>query len=169
MKNLILHDDLNKFKETLSLKEEVFATDLTKLENESLELKQMVESLLDENNKLLDKLKQAELDLVANRRWNMASYALNCLSNHHNQGGKGFGIKQKHIVYPRHWKYVGLPENIVCFHCGKTGHVRYTCLSRNNALERNFGYVKQIWVRKEDLCLLKGMGPKKIWVPKTNH
>jgi len=42
MKNLILHDDLNKFKETLTLKEEVFAADLIKLENESLELKQKV-------------------------------------------------------------------------------------------------------------------------------
>jgi len=68
MKNLVLHDDLNKFKETLSLKEEVFITDLTKLENESLELKEKVESLLDENNKLLDKLKQVELDLATNRR-----------------------------------------------------------------------------------------------------
>jgi len=43
MKNLVLHDDLNKFTETLSLKEEVFITDLSKLENESLELKQNVE------------------------------------------------------------------------------------------------------------------------------
>jgi len=39
MTNLILHEDLKKFKETLSLKEEAFATDLTKLENESLQLK----------------------------------------------------------------------------------------------------------------------------------
>ena len=39
MKNLVLHDDLNNFKETLRLKEEVFAADLAKLENESLELK----------------------------------------------------------------------------------------------------------------------------------
>jgi len=39
MKNLVLHGELNKFKETLSLKEEAFGTDLTKLENESLELK----------------------------------------------------------------------------------------------------------------------------------
>ena len=38
MTNLVLHEDLNKFKETLSLKEEAFATDLTKLENEFLEL-----------------------------------------------------------------------------------------------------------------------------------
>jgi len=49
------------------LKEEAFAIDFTKLENESLEVKQKVESLLNENNKLLDKLNQVELDLAANR------------------------------------------------------------------------------------------------------
>ena len=32
MKNLVLLDDLNKFKETLSLKEEEFAIDFVKLE-----------------------------------------------------------------------------------------------------------------------------------------
>jgi len=77
MKNLVLLEDLNKFKETLSLKEEAFATDLTKLENESLELKQKVESLLIENKKLLEKLKQIELDIAINRRWNRSSQALN--------------------------------------------------------------------------------------------
>jgi len=39
MKHLVLYDDLNKVKETLSLKEEAFATDFATLENESLELK----------------------------------------------------------------------------------------------------------------------------------
>ena len=67
MKNIILHEDLNKFKETLSMKEEAFANDLTKLENESLELRQKVESLLAENSKLLEKIKQVESDLAANR------------------------------------------------------------------------------------------------------
>jgi len=50
------------------MKEEAFATDLAKLENESLELKQKVESLLVENKKLFEKLKQVESELVANRR-----------------------------------------------------------------------------------------------------
>ena len=57
MKNLVLHGDLYKIKETLSLKEEAFIADLTRLDNESLQLKQKVESLLVENNKLLEKLK----------------------------------------------------------------------------------------------------------------
>jgi len=67
LKNLVLHGDLDKIKETLSLKEEAFGADLTKLENESLGLKQKVETLIVENNKLLEKLKQVELDLAANR------------------------------------------------------------------------------------------------------
>jgi len=94
MKHLVLHDDLNKVKETLSLKEEAFPTDFAKLKNESLELKQKVESLLDENNKFLVKLNQVESDLAANNRWNRASHALNWLSDHHNQGRKGLGFQQ---------------------------------------------------------------------------
>ena len=129
-KNLVLYDDFNKLKETLSLKEEAFVADLTKLESESLELKQKVETLLNENSKLLDKLKQVELDLAANRQWNRASHELNWLSKNHNQGKKGLGFQPKHTVCPRYRKYVQLSENIVCFHCGKTAHVRCTCPSR---------------------------------------
>ena len=58
--------------------------------------------------------------------------------------------------------------NIVCYHCGKTGHVRYVCPSRDQAFKKNFNCVKQIWIRKDELSMLKGMGPKQIWVPKTN-
>ena len=99
-KNLVLHDDFNKLKETLSLKEEPFVADLTKLESESLELKQKVESLLVENNKLLETLKQVELDLAANRRCNCSSQGLTWLNTHHNQNKKGLGFVAKRIVYP---------------------------------------------------------------------
>ena len=169
MKSLILHEDLERIKETFRLKEETLVTNFTKLEKVSLELRQKAESLLVENNKLHETLKQVETDQATNRRWNKPSQALNWLNNHHNRGRKGLDFEKKHTVYPYNRKYVGLPENIVCFHCEKIGHVRYICPSRKHAIEKNLGYVKQIWVREEDLSMLKGMGPKKIWVPKTNH
>jgi len=128
-----------------------------------------VESLLVENKNLHDKLKQVETDLVTNKHWNNASQALNWLSKNHSHGKKGFGFGRKHGDCPRDRKYVRLPENVLCFHCGKTGHVRYTCPSRNNALKRNLGCVKQVWIRKKDLHMCKGTGPKKIWVPESNH
>jgi len=137
MTNLVLHEVLKKVKETLRLKEEAFATDLTKLKNESLVLKQKVESLLVENKKLLEKLKQVESDLAANRRWNNASQVLNWLNTHHNRGRKGLDFVTKRTVYPVNRKYVGLPENIMCFHCGKMRHYRYVCPLRRYAMDKN--------------------------------
>ena len=63
---------------------------------------------------------------------------------------------------PGNRKYVGLPENIVCFHCGKIGHYRYACPIRRHAMDRNLVYVKQIWVRKDELSVSKGMESK--WI-----
>ena len=72
------------------------------------------------------------------------------------------------MTYPVNRKYVGLSENIVCDHCGKKGHYRYTYPSRKYAIKKNSVYVKQIWIRKDEICTSKEMGPKWIWVPKTN-
>jgi len=62
MNNLVLHEDLERDKETFRLREESFVTDFAKLKKESLELKQKVESLLAENHSLHKKLKQVEID-----------------------------------------------------------------------------------------------------------
>jgi len=168
MSILVLQEKHDKLKETLGLKEVTFAAELAKLEKDSLVLKQKAETLLAENKNLVEKLKQVETDFAANRSWNRASQALNWLNTHHNRSKHGLGFVKKKTVYPVQRKYVGLPENIVCFHCGKTGHYRYSCASRKYAIEKNLVYVKQIWVRKDELLMSKGMGPKWIWVPKTN-
>ena len=146
----------------MKLKEDFFVTDFAKLEKESLDLKERVESLLVQNNKLLEKLKQVELDLAANKRWSSCSQVLNWPNTHHKQGKMDLGFVNEHTVYPVNRKYVGLSENIVCFHCEKTGHYRYACSSRKYAIERNLIHVKQIWVRKYEICMSNGKGPK--WI-----
>jgi len=57
MNNLVLHEDLERVKEILRLKEENFVTYFTKLEKKSLDLKQKIESLLVENQNFHEKLK----------------------------------------------------------------------------------------------------------------
>jgi len=94
-KTLILYEDLGKLKETLSLREEMFNTNLSKQESESLQLKQKIEYLICENHQLLERLKKAESDLTANRRWNRSSEALKWLNTHHNRNKKGLGIVAK--------------------------------------------------------------------------
>jgi len=111
---------------------------------------------------LLEKLKQVESDLPANKRWSRVSQALNWLNTQHIHGRKGLGFETKHTVYPANIKYVGLFENIVYFHCGKTRHYRYACPLKRYATDKNLVYVKQIWVRKDELSMSKGMRPK--WI-----
>ena len=138
------------------------------LEGECLQLKQKIENLTIENAQLLEKLNKTESDLARNKQWNSSSTALKWLNTHHNRNKNGLGFMAKHTDYPVNRKYVSLPEYIVCYHCGKTGHYRYTCPSRKNAMERSMIYVKQIWVKKNEIYSSKRMGPKWIWVPKTN-
>ena len=54
-------EDLDKLKETLSMREEVFNTNLSKLESEFVQLKQKTESLICENHQLLERLKKLNL------------------------------------------------------------------------------------------------------------
>ena len=98
MKNLVLHEELERIKETFRSKAESLVTDLTKLEKESLELKQKAESLLVENNKLHETIKQVETDQATNRHWHDSSQALTWLNSHHNRGRKGLGFVKKHTV-----------------------------------------------------------------------
>ena len=121
---LVLYEDYDKLKETLSVREEVFNTNLSKLESESL------------------LLKKAESDFTANRRWNSSSEALKSLDTHHNQNKKGLGFVTRCTVNPVNKKYVGLQENIICFHFGKTSHYHYTCPLKKNVVERSMIYVK---------------------------
>jgi len=62
MNNFVLHDDLERVKENLRLKEENFVANLTKLQKESFDLKQKIEFLFVENQSLREKLKQVEID-----------------------------------------------------------------------------------------------------------
>ena len=92
-----MHEDLERVKEILRLKEEKFVTNFTKLEKESLDLKQQIESLLVENHSLHEKFKQAEIEQAANKRWYDSSDALNWLNTHHNRGRKGLGFETHSI------------------------------------------------------------------------
>ena len=87
------------------------------------------------------------------------------MNNHHNWTKKGLGFMTKRTICPVNRKYVGLSENIICFHCGKTGLYRYACPLRKYAMERNLIYVKQIWVKKEGFACLREWDPSGFGFP----
>jgi len=66
----------------MNTRDEVFNTDLSRLKSESLDLKLRPESLVSENNQLLEKAHKVESDLAQNRHWNSSSEAFDWLNSH---------------------------------------------------------------------------------------
>jgi len=75
-KVLVLCNELDTLKELMNKREEVFNTDLSKMEEESRELELKIELLVSENNQLLKKVHKAESDLVQSRHRNSSLEAL---------------------------------------------------------------------------------------------
>jgi len=138
-KTLTLCQELDQVKDFMNIREKEFL----KLESESLDLKCRLDSLVSENNKLHEKVQRAESDLVQNRCWNMSLAALNWLNTHRSRNKMGLGFVNQHVYKLVNEKYAGLQENIICFHCGKKDHYRYTCPLRKNAMERSMLYVNK--------------------------
>ncbi|XP_070020007.1 uncharacterized protein [Nicotiana sylvestris] len=64
-----------------------------------------------------------ELDRTC--KWNKSSDALSWLQEHHNSNKRGLGYGTPAPKCDPKSKYITLPENKICTHCGKTGH--YKC------------------------------------------
>ena len=150
----------------MSIKESEYLAKIEEVRKESHDMHVRLEKILEENNQLREKLKEVETKLPANRRWNSSSEALTWLNTDHSRNKQGLGSVRTHVSRPVSKKYVGLQGDVICFHCGKTGHFRSACPIRTVAIERNFSYVKKNG--KDEIFHEKKKGPKWIWVPKTN-
>jgi len=140
-KVLVLCNELDTLKDLMNKRDEMFNTNLLRLNRESLDLKLKVESLVSENNQLLKKAHKAKSDLIQNRHWNSSSKAFNWLNTQHSRNKSGLEFVNRPGTKPVNKKYVGLQDNIICFHCEKSGY-RYACPLRKRAMERNTLYIK---------------------------
>ena len=169
---LALCKDLDALKDLINTREKEFNSDLTGLNSESRDLKLKVESLVSENDQLLGKAHKVESNLVQNKRYDSSSEVydhkvksnlvqnrrqksssngLNLLNTHHSRNKRGLGFVNRPVTRPVNKKYAGLQENIICFHCGKTGHYRFACPLRKK---------KKPW--RETHCMLNKYGFEKM-------
>jgi len=75
-KVLVLCNELDTLKDLMNKREEVFNTNLSRPESESLNLKLNLESQMSENKQLLEKMEKAKTDLTENKHWKSSSEAL---------------------------------------------------------------------------------------------
>ncbi|MCD9643659.1 hypothetical protein HAX54_031291, partial [Datura stramonium] len=163
----ILNAEISNLEEEKTSTSEIIENDQGSLEVEINSLKRDLCKEKKKSSKLQETLNQENYNIALMKKWNKTYEALNWLNEHYNRARTGLGYKNKPLKWNHKRKYVGLAEYKLCSHCGHTGHVRYECLARIKALERNENAVR--WIRKDlILKVFKRKGVELVWVTKSN-
>nr|XP_033510365.1 uncharacterized protein LOC117275117 [Nicotiana tomentosiformis] len=115
-----------------------------RLENELKSMKSSMCAELEKNRQLQEDLGIVKSDLEKSLKWTWSTDVITAMYT--NSGGNRHGIgfqKEKNPKNPRS-KYVTVPDNWLCTHCGNTRHVKKTCKVRFQSQQKNKVFAEKI-------------------------
>ncbi|XP_070032385.1 uncharacterized protein [Nicotiana tomentosiformis] len=157
-----------------------------RLENELKSMKSSMCAELEKNRQLQEDLGIVKSDLEKSLKWTWSTDVITAMYT--NSGGNRHGIgfqKEKNPKNPRS-KYVTVPDNWLCTHCGNTRHVKKTCKVRFQSQQKNKVFAEKVTIAKKPApsynkrvlpawtkrTLIHPFshykGPKLVWVLKSN-
>ncbi|XP_070039127.1 uncharacterized protein [Nicotiana tomentosiformis] len=113
-------------KEIASVTQLTLEKDIGKVKDELYKRDEHVRVLTEDLNKV-----KHELDRTC--KWNMSSNALSWLQEHHSSNRRELGFGNFEPKCDPKSKYLTLPENKICTHCGNTGHYKSECTAKEKA------------------------------------
>ncbi|MCE0481706.1 hypothetical protein HAX54_039685 [Datura stramonium] len=144
---LSLTAELKTIKEGRTSSSEIIINDQGFHEAEIISLKKELCKEKKKSSELQVTPNQANYDIALMKKQNKSFEALTWLNEHYKRARTGLGYKNKPVKWDCKRKYIGLTEYKLCSHYGYTGHVRYECLARIKALEKNGNTIR--WFRKD--------------------
>ncbi|XP_070035017.1 uncharacterized protein [Nicotiana tomentosiformis] len=98
-----------------------------RLENELKSVKSSLCAELEKNKQLQEELGRVKSDLENSLKWTWSSDAITVLYKNNGGNMQGIGLQREKTPYNPHSKYVTVPDNWFCTHCGNTGHFKENC------------------------------------------
>ncbi|XP_070048832.1 uncharacterized protein [Nicotiana tomentosiformis] len=95
-----------------------------KLESELNSVKSSLCVELEKNKQLHEELRRVKSDLEKSLKWTWSSDAITAMYTNNGGNRQGIGFQREKIPYNPHSKYVIVPDNWICTHCGNTGHFK---------------------------------------------
>ncbi|XP_070029457.1 uncharacterized protein [Nicotiana sylvestris] len=116
---------------------EVVSETHIKLESELNLVKSSPCAEFERNKQLQEKLDRVKSDLEKSIKWTWSSDAITAMYT--NNGGKRqrIGFQRETIPYNPQSKYVTIPDNWLCTHCGNNGHLKENCKARFQLQQKN--------------------------------
>ncbi|XP_069154589.1 uncharacterized protein [Solanum lycopersicum] len=116
-----------------------------KLKNSEINIRLSFEK----NNKLEQDVVKLKEELEKSLKWTKSSKLLSNVTNQSNFNKKGLGSLNVSPTYNPHSMYVFVSDNLLCLHCGKSGHLKNKCVSWKNSCEIYSNYAERQNVQNE--------------------
>ncbi|XP_070035578.1 uncharacterized protein [Nicotiana tomentosiformis] len=108
-----------------------------KLENELRSVKSSLCAELEKNKQLQEELGRVKSDLKKSLKWTWSYDTITALYTNNGENMQGIGFQREKTPYNPHSKYVAVPDNWLCTHCGDTGHFKENCKATVQSQQKN--------------------------------
>ncbi|XP_070040858.1 intracellular protein transport protein USO1-like [Nicotiana tomentosiformis] len=139
-----------------------------KLESELNSVKSSLCVELEKNKQLHEELGREKSDLEKSLKWTWSSDAITAMYTNNGGNRQGIGFQREKIPYNPHRKYVTVPDNYLCTHCGNTGHFKENYKARFQSQQKNKVFAKKETVKGNNLQWYMDSGYSKHMTRSTN-
>nr|XP_016459601.1 PREDICTED: uncharacterized protein LOC107783142 [Nicotiana tabacum] len=115
-----------------------------KIERELNSVKSSMCAELEKNKQLHEELGRVKGDLEKSLKWTSSSDAITAVYTNNGGNMQGIGFQREKILYNLHSKYVTVPDNWLCTHCGNTRHFKENCKARFQSQQKNKVFAKKV-------------------------
>ncbi|XP_070002815.1 MAR-binding filament-like protein 1 [Nicotiana sylvestris] len=127
---------------------EVASESHIKLEKELNDVETSLCGELEKNRQLQAELKKVKTDLEKSLKWTWCSDVVTAMYFNNSGNRQGIGFQKEKIPYNHHNKYVTVPNNWLCTHCGNNGHFKENYQARVQSVQKNKLFTKKMTTKE---------------------
>ncbi|XP_070017257.1 uncharacterized protein [Nicotiana sylvestris] len=131
-------EELNREHRNVSLPKgkEVASESHIMLEKELTVVKTSLCSELEKNQQLQAELEKVRIDLEKSLKWTWSLDVVTAMYLNNSGNRQGIGFQREKTPYNPHSKYVIVPDNWLCTHCGNNRHFKENCQARVQSAQK---------------------------------
>ncbi|XP_070022757.1 uncharacterized protein [Nicotiana sylvestris] len=119
-----------------------------KLEKELNDVKTSLCGELEKDRQLQAELEKVKIDLEKSLRWTWSSDVVTAMYFNNSGNRQGIRFQKEETPYNSHNKYVTIPDNSLCTHCGNNGHIKENCQARVQSFKKNKVFTEKVTTKE---------------------
>ncbi|XP_069146895.1 uncharacterized protein [Solanum lycopersicum] len=145
---VVVHDEDNMFNEMFAFMKGKSTSLQVELEKKLKTTETNLVLALEKSNSLEIDIAKLNDELANSLKWTKSSKLFSNVTNQRNYNKKGLGSLNITPPFNPYSKYVFVSDNLLCLHCGRSGHLKRECITWRESHERFSNYAEKKRISK---------------------